>query len=320
MTAGSKTQKILVIKLGALGDFIQALGPMASIRRAHRDAHITLLTTRPFEEFARRCGYFDEIWLDRKPKAFDLPGWLALRTKLLRGGFTRIYDLQNNDRTSVYFRLFPKTRRPEWVGAAKGASHANLSPGRTVGHAFDGHVQTLALAGIKDIEIDELKWVNEDLSAFALPTAYVLFAPGCAPQHPHKRWPAENYAAIGNLLTRRDMRPVLLGTAAEADINRRIQALCPAAIDLTGRTSLFQIAALAQSASGAVGNDTGPMHLIAATGCPSVALFSGASDPVKHAPRGRSVTILREDRLENLDVKTVFPAISVKLRLRDSAA
>lgn len=320
MTAGSKTEKILVIKLGALGDFIQALGPMAAIRRAHPDAHITLLTTRPFEEFARRCGYFDEIWLDRKPKTFDLPGWLALRSKLLRNSFKRVYDLQNNDRTSVYFRLFPKTRRPEWVGAAKGASHANLSPERTVGHAFDGHVQTLALAGIKDIEIDELKWVDEDLSAFALPPAYVLFVPGCAPQHPHKRWPAENYAAIGNLLARRDIRPILLGTDSEANINRRIQALCPAAIDLTGRTNLFQIAALARGAAGAVGNDTGPMHLIAATGCPCVALFSGASDPVKHAPRGRNVTILQEEALENLDVKTVFPATTAQLKLRDSAA
>ncbi|MCL4678318.1 MAG: glycosyltransferase family 9 protein [Alphaproteobacteria bacterium] len=320
MTAGTKTEKILVIKLGALGDFIQALGPMAAIRRAHPDAHITLLTTKPFEDFARRCGYFDDIWLDRKPHALNIPGWLALRSQLLRGVFTRIYDLQNNDRTSVYFRLFPKTRRPEWVGAAKGASHANLSPERTAGHAFEGHVQTLALAGIKDVQIDDLLWIEEDLAGFALPPAYVLFVPGCAPQHPHKRWPAENYAAIGNLLAKRSIRPILLGTASEAQINRRIQALCPAAIDLTGRTNLFQIAALARKAQGAIGNDTGPMHLVAATGCPSLALFSGNSHTVKHAPRGRNVTIIQEDKLENLDVKTVFMAATKAFALRKQAA
>lgn len=320
MTAGSKSTKILVIKLGALGDFIQALGPMAAIRRAHPDTHITLLTTKPFEEFARRCGYCDEIWLDRKPRALNIPGWLSLRSKLLRGGFARIYDLQNNDRTSFYFRLLPKTRRPEWVGAAKGASHANLSPERTVGHAFEGHVQTLALAGITDIEIDDLLWIKEDLAAFALPPAYALFVPGCAPQHPHKRWPAENYAAIGNLLAKRNIRPLLIGTASEAEINRRIQTLCPAAIDLTSRTSLFQIAALARKAQGAIGNDTGPMHLIAATGCPSLALFSGSSHKVKHAPRGRNVTIIQEDTLENLDVKTVFMAASKAFALREQAA
>lgn len=321
MTAGrSKQNNILVIKLGALGDFIQALGPMAAIRRAHPDARITLLTTNPFETLGRRCGYFDDIWLDDKPRALDLSGWLTLRAKLLRGGFCRVYDLQNNDRTALYFRLFPKSRRPEWVGAVRGASHSNRSPERTAGHAFEGHVQTLALAGITAIEIDDLRWLEEDLAALGLPQSYALFVPGCAPQHPHKRWPADRYAAIGNLLARRSITPVLLGTAPEAEINARIGALCPAAIDLTSRTTLFQIAALARSAVAALGNDTGPMHLIAATGCPSLALFSGASNKVKHAPRGKNVTILQEEKLKNLDVKPVFMTLSGMLAKREQAA
>ncbi len=45
--------RILVIKLGALGDFVQALGPAAAIRRHHRDAEITLLTTAPYAELGR---------------------------------------------------------------------------------------------------------------------------------------------------------------------------------------------------------------------------------------------------------------------------
>ncbi len=50
------TEKILVIKLGALGDFIQAMGPMAAIRRHHPDADITLLTTEPFEKIVLSSG------------------------------------------------------------------------------------------------------------------------------------------------------------------------------------------------------------------------------------------------------------------------
>jgi hypothetical protein len=46
---GSATARILVIKLSALGDFIQATGPMKAIRTHHPDARITLLTTAPFE-------------------------------------------------------------------------------------------------------------------------------------------------------------------------------------------------------------------------------------------------------------------------------
>ncbi|MCB1681814.1 MAG: glycosyltransferase family 9 protein [Rhodospirillales bacterium] len=298
-----------MIKLGALGDFIQALGPMAAIRRAHANDRITLLTTKPYEEFARNCGYFDDIWLDNRPGALDAPGWLSLRKKLTEGGFKRVYDLQNNDRTSIYFKLFRKKNRPEWVGAVKGASHRNASPDRSKGHAFEGHVQTLALAGIKDIEIDDLNWIKADISEFNLPQPYILFVPGSSPQHPHKRWSPENYASIAALLSKKEIRCVLLGTSAESAVTRKIKTLCPGVIDLTGQTSLFQIAALARDALGAVGNDTGPMHLIAATGCPSLALFSGSSNKVKHAPRGQNVFILQEDGLENLEVKTVYMAL-----------
>lgn len=305
MTAESSRQNILIIKLGALGDFIQALGPIAAIRRHHPNANITLLTTQSFEKMARRCPYFDEIWIDKKPKTFDLSGWLCLRKQLIEGRFERIYDLQNNDRTFLYFRLFPRSKRPEWVGAVKGASHSNRSPDRSIGHALEGHIQTLALGGINDIEIDDLSWINEDISHLSAPPSYALIVAGCAPQHLHKRWPAKHYAEIGNILVNDGITPLLLGTSAETEINASISALCPAALNLTNRTSIFEIAVLARNAMGAIGNDTGPMHLIAATGCPTTALFSGASHKVKHAPRGRNVVILQEENLENLSVERV---------------
>ena len=119
---------ILVIKLGALGDFIQALGPMRAIRAHHPDAHITLLTTPPFAALAEKSGYFNDIIIDARPKWHQPLAWLNLRRRLNDGNFTRVYDLQNNDRTALYFKLF--SPRPEWVGVAPGASHRNTSPTR----------------------------------------------------------------------------------------------------------------------------------------------------------------------------------------------
>ncbi len=306
MTAEKPGDNILVIKLGALGDFVQALGPMAAIRRAHKNDHITLLTTKAFTEFAEYCGYFDDIWLDKRPKTTDLAGWANLRKRLISGNFKRVYDLQNNDRTNLYFRLFPKKKRPEWVGIARGASHRNTSKDRSAGHAFFGHVQTLALAGIDDIEIDKLQWVKEDISDFNLKPPYVLMAPGSAPQHMQKRWSYKYYAAVANMLAQKDIQPVILGTEAESDITGKIKELCPQANNLAGKTSLFQIAALAQKAKAAIGNDTGPMHLIAATGCPCIAIFSGYSNKDKHGPLGEKVKILQQENLDDLDVKTVY--------------
>jgi len=297
---------ILVIKLGALGDFIQALGPMQAIRRHHPQAHITLLTTKPFVEFATRSNLFDAVWVDKRPRWGDLPGWYRLRKKLIGGNFTRVYDLQNNDRTELYLRLFPKRATPEWVGAARGASHRNVSPERTAGDAFAGHVQTLGLAGIKNVTLDDLSWIDGDVSRFALPDPFIILVPGSAPKRVEKRWPASHYGALAQGLVARGLHTVIVGSESERDVAQAIQQQCPTALNLTGKTDLYDIALLARYAAASVGNDTGPMHLIAASGCPTLVLFSRHSNPLRHAPRGARMKFLQADDLVDLPPETVM--------------
>lgn len=303
---------ILVIKLGALGDFIQATGPMRAIRAHHKDARITLLTTKSFEGFAKDCGYFDDIWLDSRPRWNNLRGWIALRRKLNRGNFTRVYDLQNNDRSSFYLRLF--SPKPEWVGVAPGASHRNTSPERTAGHAFEGHAQTLKLAGINTVEIDKLDWVKADIAGLTLKKPYALIVPGSAPGNPGKRWPAAQYGAICQKLAAEGIHPVLLGTEAERDATDIIAQACPEALNLTGKTNLKQIVALGRDACVSIGNDTGPMHMIAPTGCLCVSLFSDCSNRFRHYPKGPDVQILYRPSLTDLPVEEVFEAAQKAVR------
>lgn len=298
-------RSILVIKLGALGDFIQALGPMAAIRKHHPDAKITLLTTKPFLSMAEASGYFNDVWIDERPKFYQLGKWICLRKKMKAASFDRIYDLQNNDRTQLYFDILP-TPKPEWVGVAKGASIRNTSPERTAGSGFAGHCQTLALAGINEITIDRMEWVQGRNDFSGLKKPYVLIAAGSAPTRPEKRWPAQNYAAIAQRLIDHGIQPVLLGTAAEKPIIDAIKKICPDALDLCGQTSLPDIVALARHATAAIGNDTGPMHMIAPTGVPTLVLFSKHSNPVRHAPNGERVHTLQQDELYTLDVETVW--------------
>ncbi len=60
--------RILVIKLGALGDIVQAAGPFAAIRRHHSGDHVTLFTTAPFIGLLEQAPWFDELWIDERPK------------------------------------------------------------------------------------------------------------------------------------------------------------------------------------------------------------------------------------------------------------
>lgn len=308
----SKPQdNILVIKLSALGDFVQSLGPMRAIRNHHKDSHITLLTTKPYVSLAEASGYFDNIIIDERPKFYQFLKWIKLREQLNALKLSRAYDLQNNDRTQIYFNMMrPK---PEWVGTAKGASHQNKSKTRTNGLAFYGHKETLGLAGIHNIEIDTLEWISSDLSSLKLPKNYALIVAGSAPNHPEKRWPVAYYAALCNALCDRGITPVLIGTAAEKPVTEAIQKKCIKALNLNGKTSLFDIVALARNAILAIGNDTGPMHMIAPTGCKTIVLFSQNSNPRHHAPLGDNVICIRENNLENLKPKVVLEEIDLFL-------
>ena len=305
-------EQILVIKLGALGDFIYALGPMKAIRAHHPRAHITLLTTKPFEKLGRDCGYFNDVLLDSKPKWFDVKALIAFARTLNQRKFTRVYDLQNNDRTSGYLHLF--SPRPEWVGAARGASHRNTSSDRTRGHSYHGHVQTLRLGGVEDVRLDDLAWMTGDTEKFGLRPPYVVLVPGCSPAHPEKRWPMQNYKEIARRLIAQGIQPVLLGTAAEADVTAEI-AKGLEVLDLTGKTAFYDIPALARGAHGAISNDTGPGHMIAATGLPLVMVFcSKASTVQKHGPQGARAKTIEADDLSTITADDVWRIFSDALK------
>lgn len=296
------TGRILVIKLGALGDFVQAFGPFAAIRAHHPGAQVTLLTTRPFAELAAASPWFDHVWVDDKPKFWQFGRVAALRARLRSGRFDRVYDLQTSDRSSWYFRLMGGA--VEWSGIARHCSHPHANPARDSMHTIERQAEQLRMAGIADFPAPDLSWAGADIHRFGLARPYALLCPGGAPHRPAKRWPADRFAAIAGWLAARGVTPVLLGTDKERAEIDAIRAACPQAVDLAGRTGFVDILGLAREALLALGNDTGPMHLVATALCPSVVLFSHESDPTLCAPRG-AVRVLRRPVLDQLSVAEV---------------
>ncbi|MCK5517863.1 MAG: glycosyltransferase family 9 protein [Alphaproteobacteria bacterium] len=304
ITNSKSKENILVIKLSALGDFILSLGAMEAIRGYHKDAHITLLTTKPFLEIAERSGYFNDIIIDNRPKFYDIRQWYFLFSKFNAGYFARVYDLQLNDRTGVYYRLFLK--KPEWSGVIAGTPLFYANPDWRSLHAFTRHQEILKVAGL-DVNLPDISWMQSDTDSFGLKNPYILLIPGSAPLRPEKRWPAIRYAALGLRLIRDGYDVAVIGSKMETDVISSIIKACPRIIDLSEKTSLYDIATLARLAAGAVGNDTGPTHLAALAGCPTVVLFcKKASSPEQSAPVGKSVQCLQADTLESVPVTDVF--------------
>ena len=298
-------RRILVIKHGALGDFILATGPFKAIRAHHPEARLTLLTASSFERLGSDCGCFDDVWIDDRPRPHQVVALFRLRKRLLSGRFDRVYDLQTSDRTGWYYRLFPPPR-PEWCGIAAGCSHLHDNPDRDRMHVIDSQVEQLRLVGIDSVPRPGIDWLEAPVSGLGLPEEFALLVPGGSPRRPGKRWPAACYAALARRLSERGLAPVLIGADAERDVIAAIADRCKDAIDLCGRTSLAQLASLCRRARVAVGNDTGPMHVAALAGCGTVVLFSRDSDPALCAPRGVGVVVVRRERLEDLSVDEVW--------------
>lgn len=323
-------EKILVIKLSALGDFVLALGAMRKIREAHKKAHITLLTTPPFEGLAKICPYFNAVWTEGRPETVG--EWIALRKKLKAAEFDRVYDLQTSGHSNRLFQLL-RPGPPAWSGIALGCSLPHRNPLRDSMHTLERQADQLMYAGIwPDAPTapgaappPDLSWIwkhqpaDRPVPGAVQPRPYVMFVPGGSAHRPEKWWPVENYAELARILYARGYDIVIIGGVQETPLAHAIQRVAPRARDLTGRTDFTRIAVLGAKAALAIGNDTGPLHLAAAAGAPTVVLFSQASDPALTAPRGR-VTTLQSDRLADLPVAKVAQAASALLAQTAGAA
>lgn len=299
-------RRILVIKLGGLSDFVMSFGAFSAIRRHHADAHVTLLTVKSFAELARKSGWFDEVRENGAP-AWTRPGKvLKLIRRLRRGGFDLVYDLENTPRSARYRALSTalKWNPPAW---SRGVDDGTRE------HVVERLARQLAEAGVTEMPMPDLSWMIGGFGGrFGLKDGYVLIAPGGARAEPGKRWPPDRYAELARRVAIEGRRPVIIGTEADTEIARVVAAASPDSMNLVGRTTLFDLAALAAHAKVAVGNDIGAMHLIAAVGCSSAVLFSAASDTALRAPRGRYVVMLRESNLADLPVSEVAAALRLR--------
>lgn len=305
------SETILVIKLSALGDFIQATGPMKAIRAAHPGARITLLTTPPFEGMARATGWFDAVWTDGRPGWGDLGSVARLIGRIRKARFSRVYDLQTQGRTVRYFQLLWPTR-PPWSGNAPGAAFEYSGAARDRLHVQDSQREQLRIAGIAEVGPPNIGWLTGKAD-HRPPEPFALLVPGGAPHRPAKRWPAEQYGALAQALAGQGITPVVLGHGEEeAALAAIIRDVEPSAHVLVGQTSFGDIADLARRAALVVGNDTGPAHIAIAAGAPGVVLFSAESNPALSAPRpiraDQPVEILREGDLADLDLAAVLQA------------
>lgn len=320
---GDEASKVLIIKLSALGDFVLAMGAMKEIREHHPSAQITLLTTPPFQAFAKACPYFDRVETDGRPK--DTSGTTSLLRRLRSEKYDIIYDLQNSGRTGKYFQAL-RPNPPLWSGAISGCAFPHLTPHRLEMHSIERLAEQISLAGIgpeggydtSNMPKADFSWIEPALrnpprlrpEYFSLKGPFALLIPGSSAHREAKRWPQENYVELAKEIAARGVTPVVIGGKSESPIGGLVARAVPAAKNLCTRTDLFQVASLGRHAIVSIGNDTGPMHMATLAGSPGIALFATSeSDPDLARPRGSNVIVVQAETLEQVSLQDVLQAI-----------
>jgi heptosyltransferase I len=310
--------RVLVVRLGAMGDILHALPAVTALRRAHpswvidwvvEPAWRHLLTAAngiPAESLSASQPLVNDLYLapvkawgraPLSPKTHREIG--QLRTRIRAGGYDVVVDFQGAVR-SAFLGRFAGARRVigesdprEW--AARWLFTERVA---TTGvHVIEQDVElAAAVAGdalepvqpLLPVDSQAEDWCDRLLAPLGSePVA--LLNPGAG--WGSKRWPPERYSAVAAGLAARGFRVLVNAAPGEEGLADTIAAQSNQN-GIPVRCSLAELTALTRRVALAVGGDTGPMHLACALGRPVVGIY-GPTDPARNGPYGTRFRVLR---------------------------
>ena len=287
---------ILIVRLGALGDIVHTVPAAAALRAAFPDARIDWLVDARHREAVNLVTVVDRtVVLERS----SLSGWIEVARFLRAGGYDVALDFQGLLKSAVLARasgaprvigfsiwhLREKTARPFY--SETGARRDRHADGET-DHVIFKNLRLLGALGVSDMRV---RFPLAEVESAALASvraalgegrAFALINPGAA--WPNKRWLPERFGEVAAFL--RDVRglpSIVLWGPGEQGLAGAVVEASEGAARVAPATGLSDLLALSRAASVMVSGDTGPLHIAAAAGTPTISLF-GPTDPHRNGP------------------------------------
>ena len=307
--------KILIIKLGSLGDIVQISGAIRDISENHKDDEIHIMTTKHYFDLFKKNPYISNVILDKRLPRYNLVYLYSLMKNIKKYKFFKVYDLQNSSRTSFYKKiLFPKATKDIW------SSTETTLPIRTTKEDFDkGSVLSrfdhqLRISGIITSHTlsPDFSWSSSDISQiknYYKLEKYIVLFPFCSPHLTSKKWPY--YNDLINLINEKydnNYKIVIAPGPNEIKEATNINALC--VLNNGKALDISQLAALIKDSSFVVANDTGPAHITAHLGSKGIALFGSHTSPFKVSIERENFKAIQAPDLSKLSVEKVFERLS----------
>ena len=295
---------ILIIKMSSLGDVLHTLPFVAVLRQRFPKARLTWLVHPQFSAFVPDPPMVDEVIYFDKVK-FNKMGfgkkWSYFREMraLLRGKkFDLIIDIQGLFKSAVLAAISGCETRIGYCEMREGSGF--VSKAITGAHARDHVIERyLDVARYLGCTIDEIRFPMPDLQkewqavqekTDTVKKPYAVLVPGA--RWETKKWPAESFAKLADMILRDGKQVVLAGGAEDMPLGSQIAGMTPGVTDLTGKTGLRELGALIRHCTAYISADTGPLFIAAAMKKPLVALY-GPTRPERTGPYGsKEATIL----------------------------
>jgi lipopolysaccharide heptosyltransferase I len=283
--------KLLIVRLGSLGDIIHAIPAAAAIRRALPDATIDWLVD------VRHREILELVPLVNRRIAISTSGVrsiLEVLGELRRARYDAVLDLQGLLKSAVLARASGATRVIGFPAELLRERAARVFYTETAGdaapHVIEKNMSALKALGIRmpDIEFP-LDDRNPRIAADARSrlgvragTPFAILNPGAA--WPNKRWPPVYFAEVARALSaRHQLRSLVLWGPGEERIAHDVVMASDSAAAVAPPTSIADLVSLAKASSLVISGDTGPLHIAAAVGTPVVGIF-GPTDPQRNGP------------------------------------
>ena len=307
---------ILIIKHGSLGDLIQANGAIKDIKNFYKNRKVFLLTAQPYAIFMSECPYLDGVLIDKRLPRWNLFYLRNLKKNLERYEFTKVYDLQNSNRTRFY-KKFILNKGVEWS-----SSDTVLEPGQKINNfdknpVLDRIELQLKKSGIeteftKNINLD---WALEDVSRLEKQysnSEYILIFPFCSKKHQNKIWPYFKELIIELKKDYKNLYPILI-TPGPNEINEANSFNAKVVTDNNSPVGIKTLISIINNAKFIIANDTGPAHIASHLDKKGLVLFGSHTSAKKVSIENFNFKSLSVKNLKDLKVQTVLNEIKSKL-------
>jgi lipopolysaccharide heptosyltransferase I len=301
-----RNPRILLVKLSSLGDVIHALPTLEALRSLYPEGHITWLVEEAHAPVLTGHPALDEVWpvprlrLRGDRLGENLQGIFRVARRLREQPFDLVIDLQGLFKSALWVALsrslrkvgYDRTRELSYLALTE-----RLAPYDPEAHAVWRYLNVARSLGAPAMPPRFRLGLPlpADLShLIPLETSQPLAVLHPGARWPTKLWPAAQWARLGEWLARdKGCQVVITGSPGDRKLVKEIVARSEVPpLNLAGRTSLAELAAVLRQARLAMTTDTGPMHLAAALGTPVVALF-GPTAPWRTGPFGEGHEVVR---------------------------